>query len=269
MVMLPNPGTPVSFRQMQTAADLVQIAGTASAATLDRISTGFVSEPSDKILRAALNRLIFDDGGRVPAGDPDDVYWPLLVAAARPEDDFDAFITSTAILLADRLQGGAGTDDLYWNWDAFLPHYRLLAAPVRSVLMQGFLRCHELGYVVLDPLPEDEELLSRSRNQIFDQLSSLAGLAPVSDGTWPQPGGPGFAAHLAQLMVIAMNGFDPVAQMAGLWARYDVAIARLQRPSGRALMAAVRYHYEVSDDFKPESETGARVLPIPLMFSGG
>ena len=55
----------------------------------------------------------------------------LTTAAAMPDEDFSRFVVATAILLLDRIQDGGGTDDLYWNFEAFREHFgHALRCPV-------------------------------------------------------------------------------------------------------------------------------------------
>ncbi|PWK55537.1 hypothetical protein C8D95_107203, partial [Silicimonas algicola] len=52
-----------------------------------------------------------------------------------------AFIAATAILLTDRISEGGGTDDLYWNWEAFRDQgslaARLKAGPRVTVILRS------------------------------------------------------------------------------------------------------------------------------------
>jgi hypothetical protein len=91
-----------------------------------------------KVAQQAIVALVHDDACRLTPEATLPLHETLLLAASMPDDDFEAFIVATMILLADRLQGGAGPDDLFWHWDAFAEHY-LTAAPVpRAALILGF-----------------------------------------------------------------------------------------------------------------------------------
>ncbi|AZQ66956.1 hypothetical protein EF888_07290 [Silicimonas algicola] len=84
---------------------------------------------------------IVEDGGRILLPDRQRAYHQLLLSAALPEDDFPAFIAATAILLTDRISEGGGTDDLYWNWEAFRDQgslaARLKAGPRVTVILRS------------------------------------------------------------------------------------------------------------------------------------
>ena len=109
---------------------------------------------------AALNRIV-KAKGRITQAD-DHIYRQIMLAAALPDDDFPCFVTATSLLLVNRLQDSYGTDDLYWNWDAFRDHYRLADPPVRAALMNGYRTLSETGRVSLDQTPEVSDCLSRA-----------------------------------------------------------------------------------------------------------
>jgi hypothetical protein len=88
--------------------------------------------------RRAILALVHEDGCRLSPGGTLPLHESLLLAATMPDDDFEAFVLATMILLADRLQGGAGTDDLFWHWDAFAEHYLTAAPPQRAAIILGF-----------------------------------------------------------------------------------------------------------------------------------
>lgn len=113
---------------------------------------------------------IVDANGRMTQ-DHEKVYHQILLAAALPDDDFPGFVTATSLLLANRLQDSYGTDDLYWNWDAFREHYRLADPPVRAALMNGFRAMSETGRVKLFNAPDAEECLSRATIDVVDLLN--------------------------------------------------------------------------------------------------
>lgn len=115
----------------------------------------------------------------------------LMMVASMPDQDHPSFVTATMVLLSDRLQYGAGEDDLFWNWDAFQERFREAPSPVRAALMNGFRCAHGLGLVKLDHLPNakdlrtyDEEDLVRllkiiARSMTDDIRASVCALAPA------------------------------------------------------------------------------------------
>lgn len=162
------------FRTLQAIQDLVEVARLARPATLERIASGIpFGRMADGAAEAALTSLIQDENARIATPTSVELHDSLLLAAALPDDDFDAFVTATAILLADRLQNGLGQDDLYWNWDAFQDHYRLAGACERAAIMNGFRRLHDLGGVRLDEVPNRADLLTLGRIEVKEALRKL------------------------------------------------------------------------------------------------
>ncbi|MGI1662305.1 hypothetical protein ACRDNQ_08690 [Palleronia sp. KMU-117] len=136
----------VGFRPLQASHDLVHLARQAPLSTLRRIAAGVPTADmaQDDALRA-LAALVHQDRCRLVAGRTLPLHETLLLAATLPDEDFEAFVLATMILLADRLQGGAGPDDLYWHWDANAEHY-LTAGPVeRAAVLRGFHGLAEAG----------------------------------------------------------------------------------------------------------------------------
>lgn len=183
--------TPVVFRTLQAIHDLRAVVRLAGHATRARIAAGANGADAE----TDFGRLIGRDGCRIGTEQSDRLHQSLVLAAALPDDDFEAFVTATAILIADRIQRGHGTDDLFWHWDAFHEHYRLAQPAVRAVLLQGFHRLQEEGLVNLQDPPHGEELLSERRGTVVAALRTspdthadaiLAALdgAPLEDGFW-------------------------------------------------------------------------------------
>ncbi len=141
------------FRTRQAVHDLLEVVHTHRNA-VDRLgATGTDRTEIVSITRSGCR--IMDTGTRA--------YSTISLAAAMPDEDFNSFIAATAILLADRLQDGAGEDDLYWNYDAFKDHYRLADAPIRAALMNGFRFGQTTGRVKLPEAPPLEACLTRQR----------------------------------------------------------------------------------------------------------
>ncbi len=150
------------FRTRQAVCDLLRVVHSHRSA-VDRLgATGTDRSDIISILNAGCR--IDDFGTRA--------FSSLLFAAAMPEEDFGAFIAATSILLADRLQGGQGDDDLYWNYEAFSEHYRLADAPVRAALMNGFRLGYELDRIKLPDLPPPETCLTMQKENVLQMLSA-------------------------------------------------------------------------------------------------
>ena len=98
----------------------------------------------------------------------------LMMVASMPDQDHPSFMTATAILLADRLQKGAGEDDLYWNWDAFQDRYREAPSPVRAALMNGFRCAHAMRLVKLDQPPQGRDLRTYDEVDLVRLLKIIA-----------------------------------------------------------------------------------------------
>ena len=133
----------------------------------------FHREAVERLGRSGAESAVIADvvsaGNLVPALDTR-AFVSILQAAAMPDDDFNGFVVGTALLLLDRLQDGAGSDDLYWNYEAFRDHYRLADPPVRAALMNGFRTAELRGRVRLPEHPRPADCLSRHLDDILDTL---------------------------------------------------------------------------------------------------
>ncbi len=172
---------PVTFATLQVLSDLQ------SAAT-----SGFngLAATMTESLVPALRRVVFDQECKMSVQDVKVLHAELMMVASMPDQDHASFMTATIILLSDRLQYGAGDDDLFWNWDAFQERFREAPSPIRAALMNGFRCSHGLGLVKLDHLPHakdlrtyDEEDLVRllkiiARSMTDDIRASVCALAP-------------------------------------------------------------------------------------------
>jgi hypothetical protein len=129
----------IGFRPLQASHDLAHLARMAPRTVLMRIAAGVPpADMAPEAAKRAIFALVHEGACRLTPDFTLPLHETLLLSASMPDDDFEAFVVATMILLADRLQGGAGPDDLYWHWDAFAEHY-LTAAPVpRAALMLGF-----------------------------------------------------------------------------------------------------------------------------------
>lgn len=108
------------------------------------------------------------------AQDVETLHAELLMVASMPDQSHDAFMTATIVLLSDRLQYGAGEDDLYWNWDAFQERFRDAPAPVRAAVMNGFRLAHSLGRVNLGTAPKGTDLRTYDEDDLRRLLKIIA-----------------------------------------------------------------------------------------------
>lgn len=160
-------------------------------------------------------------------------YGEVLLSAALPDDDFQSFTVATAILLLDRIQGGAGEDNLYWNWDAFADHFRMADPQVRALLMNGFRVAAAAGAVKLPELPSDADCLTHSADRVLQGLTGIG------------------AEELADAI---RSDIDPVA--AGrLWTR------RADQRLARAEFDAFRHLFERPQSIAPDEPQVAPLIP--------
>jgi hypothetical protein len=199
----------VGFRPLQAIHDLVALARRMPEATLLRLAAGTpASVMSPAEAREALVTLVHRDACRFSAGRTAPLHETLLLAASLPDDDFDAFVTATAILLADRLQEGPGPDDLAWHWDAFADHYALADPPQRAALLQGFHAMVETGQLPPD-LVDVPAVSGVDRDLVLSDLREIAQAATEEEleTIAAADHGHGKAAHLAALRsVISEQG---------------------------------------------------------------
>jgi hypothetical protein len=207
------------------------VAEGASRSTLGRIASVLPSSEDQRRLEEVLRGLVLRGRCRIVTDAEAAIHPRLLLAATLPDDDVDAFATATAILLADRLQRGGGEDDLYWHWDAFRPHYRLLEAPARAAVFQGYGQAHRAGLVTLDVLPGPADLVTRAPMDVRAILGGMGQGAP------------------AEIVRAALEpGGDP-ARAAELWRAQGPAL--LRDPAARPLLSAIRHLYERDYRWRP------------------
>lgn len=140
--------TSVGFRRLQAAHDLVHLAQRASTGAVERLASGVPSaEMAADVVKSTLIDLIENSGCRFVSDAHLRLHETLLLAATLPDDDFGSFELATIILLADRLRGGRGPDDLYWHWDAFCDHYLLCSGVSRAAIIHGFLEADSAGVI--------------------------------------------------------------------------------------------------------------------------
>ncbi|MCV6592656.1 MAG: hypothetical protein OIF48_06875 [Silicimonas sp.] len=149
------------FRRRQALRDLINVLN-AQPEAVSRLGRTQAD-------RAAIGGIIAS-GGILTGPDAERLSSQLLLTASLPDDDFHAFTAATALLVINRLSGGPGDDDLFWNWDAFSAHYRLADPPVRAAIMTGFCVMEQAGPVWLEGGPGMEDCLSLSRKTILEAM---------------------------------------------------------------------------------------------------
>ena len=226
--MSTSPKDLVGFRTLQAIHDLRHLCCLATDETLQRIGAG-ISNGSGE---AKLRGLIFEQGCKLTEEDAKSLHTALLLAATMPEDDHAAFVVSTAVLLADRLQYGAGQDDLYWHWDAFQSYYDLVEPAGRAAILQGYLRAHRDDRVNLSDPPHAAFCTTLETKTA---LSRLKRIDAVKD------------QETIDILTAALSGGDtfPAAQ---LWA----SAADLPPQSH---IAAFRHLYEANESWDPYPTT--------------
>ena len=217
------------FRTRQVVSDL-------SSSILLAGRTAFARFASGEDAERRLLRIVRDQGGHFSFPNDEPAYGETLLAAALPDEDFPAFTCATALLLLDRIQGGDGQDDLFWNWDAFADHYRMADPSIRAVLMNGFRVAAGLGRVSLAAVPDPVDCLTYRPEVILTWLRDEA---------------------VPQLSAAIRDETDP-DQAAEVWA----AIAPGE-PSD-AVLAGIRYLYERPVCMAPRDPHTASLIPWSL-----
>ncbi|WP_300056638.1 hypothetical protein [uncultured Roseobacter sp.] len=166
-----HASVPISFQTLQVVGDLQSAAAIGFTGLAERL------KPAQK---QVLRRVIFDQKGVLSTADAEAIHADLLLIAALPDKGPDAFLSATALLLADRLQGGAGHDDLFWNWDAFREHYRKGPSPVRAAVMNGYRWAHTTRRVNLEHLPDGRDLQTYDADDLIRVLKVVARAMPDS-----------------------------------------------------------------------------------------
>ncbi len=194
--------------------------------------------PPDPLVRAAQAGAFIDAESAV--------FLPALgLAATLPREDTEGFAVATALLLADRLQDGAGEDDLYWHYDAHAATYADLPADIRSAILMAFAILHDFGRVTLDAPPTPDARASRPGGLVRAALTS----APEAP---------------AQILRAALDD-GPLEDSEMLW-RTDPRLVA----SSPALEGAARHLYLTRPDWDPYRDwsqeriaTEGVALPFP------
>lgn len=224
------------FRTLQAISDLRAVVRAAPGTTLTRLASGVDIPNADTLLRS----LIFQDGCQFTSPDTLKLHQKLVLAAALPNDDFDAFQIATALLLADRLQRGLGSDDLYWHWDAFQEHYALSPAHIRASVMHGFRRMQIEGLVVLADPPRGSVLLTETREAVDSGLSRETGTRALA--------------------IRSKLGSDEVT--ADFWTTYCAPELDPSTTPAPAIVRGIRYLFETHLDWNPPRGTDRRLIPL-------
>ena len=172
----------IPFRTLQARADLRHVAGSAPETVFGRMAGAVAHAPTHS--RELARRLLWLARGKAPLaalGADERAFAALLLASSLPMDDFEAFVSATAVLLLYRLEHGEAQDDLLWSRSVLFSHVRLAPAPVRAALMCALREARRLGRVDLggDPLPED--CLTRPKARVLRLLRDRSeGLSPIA-----------------------------------------------------------------------------------------
>jgi hypothetical protein len=215
------------FGRLQSVADLRALALRGGPATPGRIAALIPGLPPPGVLAAAAAE------GRL-SGRAAEFQDALALAATLPGQDPDAFVAATALLLADRLQDGAGRDDLYWHHDAHAETYRGLAAPDRAAIFTAFALLHRSGRVTLPAPPPPQDCATRAETAVRAVLDAEGDLAP------------------ARVLAEALE----TGRMEEVEALWRAAAEKLTRHA--ALRDAVRHLHQTRPGFDPYRDWDAR-----------
>lgn len=202
-----------------------------------------------------LARLIGPDGCRITDPTTEALLPSLTLSATLPDDDFEAFQVATALLLADRLQSGGGTDDMFWHWDAFQEHYLTAAPQVRAAILQGYAHANDLALVALMDPPEASTRTTDTKPAIEEYLATAC---------------EGSQARYADGIAMALWG-GQIAE--DTWGAYCLPLLEVGT-TPEPLLRCLRYLYETRSDFAihpgatfdPSTDTPLLIpyLPRPL-----
>jgi hypothetical protein len=168
----------------------------------------------------------------------------LLMASALPEDDFEAFLAATALLLLERLAGEGRRDEGFWNWKRLAPHYRLAAPDLRAAIMCGFREARHARRLVLPGGPDAEDCLTVPRDTILTSLGQNRVDYPL----------------IARVERAVRDDIAP-AEAGALWSISHAAVSRLPDGPRQAAIAGFRFLYERPHSMEPPD--GAEVPLIP------
>lgn len=222
----------IGYRSLQAVFDLRAVARTASPHIAERIAAGSDGAVSPDDFVALIGA-----GGCVLTTAADVAMHRGLVIAATVPEDAETFRVATAVLLADRLQRGAGTDDLFWHWDAFQERYLEFVPTERAAILHGYERANFEGLVNLYDPPGGPAMASRTRANILQRLTT------ISDSAESQ--------YFARTIGGVLDSQAATGHAAALWADARAEIFALPQQDCRMILAALRHLYETRRDFEP------------------
>lgn len=219
------------FRTVQALADLREAGRKRPRDVVGRIVTGFRTGASAK--KDAATRLEWFVEGKAPLdalGEDREIRAALMIASALPEDDPEAFLAATALLLAERLAARSGADNLFWSWNAQAAHYRRADDATRAAIMCGFREAARLRRVSLGGTPTDDDCLTVSRDTVLGRLGSDAA-AQLPDS-------------LTRDLLLAVRAEVGTRAAGVLWAEWHPVVLDLHGPARAVALSAFRYLYE-------------------------
>jgi hypothetical protein len=217
------------FRKRQVMADLNAFITISGRSALLRIS------PGDEGARRLLG-ILRTQGGRLVFPRDSRVYGEVLLAAALPDEDYPSFVCATALLLLDRIAGGDGGDNLYWNWETFSDQYRLADPPVRAALMNAFRLAAARGRVILPDCPRPADCLTTARDALL----------------------PGLRREGQVALLDAIEAEVSAVEAGALWSE----LARATHSP--AMLAGFRYLFERPASLAPQRPARAPLIPWAL-----
>lgn len=241
---------PSCFRLRQATSDLRYVATTLSAAPIRRIAAGMGlrSNNSGDLQR----RIEWYFRGQAPISSfPEDrpALAAVMMTSALPEEDFDAFLAATVLLLLERLRAGAGMDNRFWNWSLQSHHYRLAPTEVRAAIMCGFREAIRLGRINLGASPDAEDCLSLSREAVLGLLGAAVASGRKDD--------------LTPSLLAAIRAEAAPVEAGRLWSAGHGRADALPPGSRRAALSGFRYLYERPVSMQVPAPYEAPSLPAP------
>ncbi len=235
------------FRRKQAIADLRAQARLMSAAAIRRIAAGFGTRrdggnPQDRIER------YFRGKAPVSALAEDRILFSaVLMASAMPDEDHDAFLAATILLLLERLESESGPDNHFWTWRTLAGHVRVAPPPIRSCIMCGFREAARTGRVSLGALPDADDCLTVPKSAVLAEIDRAS---------------PGGSAVLGALADAVREDVPP--QLAGrLWIAHHREADLMRNGERRAAMRAFRFLYERPPSLRlPPGEAPPFIPPV-------
>ncbi|MEM9342391.1 MAG: hypothetical protein AAGA87_05055 [Pseudomonadota bacterium] len=226
-----TPPCQVAFRTLQTICDLRAVARQTPPRVAQRLAAGTDGLATPE----SVAHLIHRHGCRLTTRAHIAMHPGLVVAATLPGDDPEAFQAATAILLADRLQSGRGTDDLFWHWDGFHDAYDALDPAARAAILQGYAQGTRDGFIpLLDP-PKGQHLATRPEAEVEVNLSTIQG--PLTGAS--------------QQITAALHDPSAMAPASKAWEDLNETVIPAAGPDALALITGFRHLFETRPAFEP------------------